>query len=261
MSNLPYTWHGAGSPLVLISGLGGKGTSWKPFLGRAAERFRVLTFDLRGSGLAPRLPRGATIRDLAEDVLQLLDKLGLRSAALVGRSMGGMIAQELALLAPERVSSLVLVSTTGRTDRHLASIFELWAHMAETRVPPAVRHRSSLLWCLGQAALEDDALVRSYLEWKGLTDRPDDYAIQARACAGHDALERLGALHARTLVVSGTDDRLTPPAHAEALAKALPRAELAYIPAAGHLPYREKHAEFASLALGFLSGDPSLRGG
>ena len=135
MIHLPYTWHGAGSPLVLISGLGGKGTSWQPFLGRATEHFRVLSFDLRGSGLAPRLPRGATIRDLAEDVLQLLDKLGVQSAALMGRSMGGMIAQELALLAPERVSSLVLVSTTGRADRHLASIFELWAHMAETRVP------------------------------------------------------------------------------------------------------------------------------
>jgi aminoacrylate hydrolase len=254
MTKLPHAWHGEGPPLVLISGLGGKGTSWKPFLAQAAKHFRVLTFDLRGSGLAPRLAEGTTIRDLAQDALRLLDAVDLHGAAIVGRSMGGMIAQELALLDPERVQRLVLVSTTGRADRHLASIFELWAQMAETRVPPAVRHRSSLLWCLGRAALEDDAMVRSYLEWKGTTDRPDDYAIQARACAAHDALERLGGVAARALVVSGTDDRLTPPAHAEALAKALPRAEVAYIPGAGHLPYLERQAEFASRVLGFLSG-------
>jgi pimeloyl-ACP methyl ester carboxylesterase len=254
MTELPHAWHGEGPPLVLISGLGGKGTSWKPFLEQAAQCFRVLTFDGRGSGLAPRLAEGATIRDLAEEALRLFDAVGLRCAAVAGRSMGGMIAQELALLAPDRISKLVLVSTTGRVDRHLASVFELWAYMAETRVRPEVRHRSSLLWCLGHAALENDALVRSYLEWKGVADRPDDYAIQARACAGHDALERLECVSAPALIVSGTDDRLTPPAHAEALAKALPGAELAYIPGAGHLPYLEMPAEFASLVLGFLTG-------
>jgi pimeloyl-ACP methyl ester carboxylesterase len=252
MTTLPHAWHGEGPPLVLISGLGGKGTSWRPFLDQAAKHFRVLTFDNRGSGLAPRLAEGTTIRDLAADALRLFDTLGLDRVALVGRSMGGMIAQELALLAPGRFPRLVLVSTTGRADRHLASVFELWAHMAERRVPPDVRHRSSLLWCLGHAALEDDVKVRSYLEWKSLTDRPDDYAIQARACAGHDALDRLGRVTARTLVVSGTDDRLTPPAHAEALAGALSGAEFGRIPGAGHLPYLEMQAEFESLVLGFL---------
>ena len=251
MTTLPYAWHGEGPPLALISGLGGKGTSWRPFLARAAEHFRVLTFDNRGSGLAPRLHAGATIRDLAEDALRLLDFLGLDRVALVGRSMGGMVAQELALLAPERLSCLVLVSTTARSDRHLAGVFELWAHMAESRVPPAVRHQSAMLWCLGSRALEDDASVRAYLEWKSRADRPDDYALQARACARHDALDRLPGLRVPTLVVSGTDDRLTPPAHAEELAKAIPGAELAYVPGAGHLPYLESPVEFASRVLPF----------
>jgi aminoacrylate hydrolase len=253
MTTLPHTWHGEGPPLVLLSGLGGKGTSWQPFLERAAQRHRILTFDGRGSGLAPRLAAGATIRDLAEEALDLLDAVGLERAPLVGRSMGGMVAQELALLAPDRFPRLVLVSTTARADRHLASVFELWAEMAEARVPPAVRHRSSLLWCLGRRALQNDARVQTYLDWKSRTDRPDDYAIQARACARHDALERLSSLAAPALVVTGTDDRLTPLAHAEALAKALPRAELACIPGAGHLPYLEMPAEFASLVLEFLS--------
>jgi aminoacrylate hydrolase len=260
MSILPHAWHGDGPPLVLVSGLGGKGTSWQFFLEGASRHFRVLTFDNRGAGLAPRLHTGTTIRDLAEDALRLFDHLGLPQAALVGRSMGGMIAQELALLDPGRVSRLVLVSTTGRSDVHLASVFELWAEMAESRVPADVRHRASLLWCLGREALEDEARVRAYLQWKRSTDRPDDYAIQARACARHDALARLPALAVPTLVVSGSDDRLTPPFHAEALAKAIPGAELAYVPGAGHLPYLEKPVAFASRVLGFL-GASDTKGG
>jgi len=251
---LPHQLHGEGPPLVLVSGLGGKGTSWQPFLDRAARHHRVLTFDSRGSGQAPPLDPGVRIADLAADALRLLDHLGLERVPVIGRSMGGMIAQEMALRAPERISRLVLVSTSARCDPHLASVFELWAEMAEQRVSPAVRYRSSLLWCLGRRALEDAAHVRAYLQWKERSDRPDDYAIQARACARHDALERLDALRVPTLVVGGTDDRLTPPAHAEALAKAIPGAELALLPGAGHLPYLEVPEAFASLVLDYLKG-------
>ena len=96
--------------------------------------------------------------------------------------------------------------------------------------------------------------VQAYLETKGNADRPVDYALQARASAEHDALEQLGALTCETLVVAGTDDRLTPAAHAEALAKRIPGAELAYVSGAGHLPYLECPDAFAETVLGFLSG-------
>ena len=75
MAKLPFTWHGDGPPLVLISGLGGKGTSWQSFLGEAARHFRVLTFDNLGAGVAPRLPAGATIRDLIAEELFVLEPI------------------------------------------------------------------------------------------------------------------------------------------------------------------------------------------
>jgi 3-oxoadipate enol-lactonase len=187
---LPYAWHGAGETLVLIAGLGAKGTSWQPFLDRAARSFRVLTFDNRGSGDAPPLAGPVAIRDMAHDALALLDRLGVERARIVGRSMGGMIAQELALLAPERVDRLVLVSTTARVDAHLGGVFALWADMAEQGVPAAIRHRSSLLWCLGSRAVAEEPRVRVYLEAKVHGERTRDYALQARACAEHDAQGR-----------------------------------------------------------------------
>jgi pimeloyl-ACP methyl ester carboxylesterase len=167
--------------------------------------------------------------------------------------MGGMIAQELALLAPERIRQLVLVSTTGRADPHLAAIFELWARLAELGIPAEVRHRTTMLWCLGARATAESSRARAYLRSKASADRPADYAIQARACAGHDALRRLSGLRIPTLVVAGTDDRLTPASHAEELARAIPGSRLLYIPGAGHLPYLEAPAAFETGVLEFLT--------
>jgi pimeloyl-ACP methyl ester carboxylesterase len=240
---------------VLIAGLGGKGTSWRPFLRSAARRHSVLTFDNRGSGSAPPAARGVTIRDFAHDLLDLLDALGVASARLVGRSMGGMIAQEAALLAPERVERLVLVSTTGQCDPHLAEVFLLWAAMAQSGVPLTLRHQSAMLWCLGREAMEKEAIVSAYLESKQRGDRPEDYARQALACAEHDALDRLRGLRVPTLVVAGDDDRLTPLAHARALVQAIPGAALETVPGAGHLPYLESPERFEAAVLGFLGAD------
>jgi pimeloyl-ACP methyl ester carboxylesterase len=208
---------------VLIAGLGGKGTSWRPFLARAAERHRVLTFDLRGSGRADPIDGGTTIRALAAEVLE----------------------------------RLVLVSTSGRCDPHPSEVFLLWARMAELGVPPEIRHKSSMLWCLGADALSDPAGRRAYLLAQREGDRPADYAAQSRACAAHAALDRLHRLRAPTLVVAGGDDRLPPLAHAEALAQAIPGAELEVIPGAGHLPYLESPDRFAERALAFLAAGTS----
>ena len=257
---LPYRWHGGpGDVLVLIAGLGAKGTSWHPFLETAARSFAVLTFDNPGAGQSPRLCEPVSIADLAGQVVDLLDHLGVRRAHVVGRSMGGMIAQELALLAPERVDRLVLASTTGRPESHLTEVFRLWAQMAALRLPTAIRHRCSLLWCLGDEALASNARVRSYLRARASSDRPEEYALLAEACARHDSLDRLGSLRVPTLVVSGTDDRLMPAANAKALASAIPGSELCWIPGAGHLAYLETPARFAAEVLDFLTHERGAR--
>jgi len=251
---VPHQWHGAGPPLLLIAGLGARGTSWHPFLEHATRYHRVLTFDNRGAGAAPAFDGPVSIRDLARDVLDLLDDLGIERIPVMGRSLGGMIAQELALLAPERVSRLVLVSTTGRVDPHLRELFTLWAQLAEVGAPPELRHRSSLLWCLSPAVQTPE--VQTYLRARIRADRPEDYALQAWACAAHDAIERLKGLRIPTLVVCGENDRFMPTPHARALAAAIPRSRLRCIPGVGHLAYLESPDRFAAEVLGFLAARP-----
>jgi 3-oxoadipate enol-lactonase len=250
--DLPYSWHGSGEPLVLIAGLGAKGTSWRPFLERAASEFRVLTFDNRGCGAAPPLSGPTSIRAFAREALALLDQLGVERAPVIGRSMGGMIAQELAAMAPERVERLVLVSTTARVDPHLRHLFELWADLAERGVDAELRHRSSLLWCLGARAVAQNRHVQSYLAAKVSGERTRDYVLQARACAEHDAVERLAELRVPTLVVAGSEDRFTPREHARQLAEAIPGSQLRWIPGTGHLSYLEDPERFAAAVLPFV---------
>ena len=102
-----------------------------------------------------------------------------------------------------------------------------------------------MLWCLGSAAAADESLVAHYLRGKLLGDRPRDYALQARACAAHDALGRLRRLAVPSLVIAGGDDRLMPARHAEALAKA--------IPDAGHLVHLEAPDAFSREVMRFLA--------
>lgn len=250
---LPYEWHGSGPPLLLLSGLGAKGTSFHPFLGMAAARFRVLTPDLRGSGRAGPLAPGATLRDMAADVAELLEALDLGPLPVVGRSMGGMIAQELALLAPDQLAALVLASSTAHADPHLAALFRLLADMSDARIPPELRHRTSLLWALGPTALAERETVRAYLDARVRNDRPGDYAIQALACAAHDTRARLASVEIPTLVLAGSEDRFMPTRHALTLARALARAELRFIPGAGHLAYLEEPESFAEAVFEFLA--------
>ena len=217
----------------------------------------MVTYDCRGAGASAPLDGPIAIRDLARDALALLDHLGLERIPVIGRSMGGMIAQELALLAPSRVERLVLVSTSGRVDAHLREVFLHWAELAEAGVAARLRHRESMLWCLGSTATADETLVAPYLRGKLLGDRPRDYALQARACAAHDTLRRLRRLALPALVIAGGDDRLMPVQHAEALAKAIPGAELAVIREAGHLVHLEAEDAFTREVMRFLAAGGS----
>ena len=135
------------------------------------------------------------VRDLAIHALRLLDALELETVPVIGRSFGGMVAQELALLAPHRVSRLVLVSTTGRSDAHLREVFCLWARMAELGLPAELRRQASLLWCVGREALEHAPSLREYLRARSGIDRPAEYALLARAAR---AGERIVTLDGQT---------------------------------------------------------------
>src|SRR5581483_8431240 len=121
-----YVEAGAGEPLVLVMGLGGDHLAWGFQLRPFAERYRVIAFDNRGAGRtdAPDVPYTTPL--MASDTLALMDTLGIERAHVLGVSMGGMIAQEMALAAPERIHTLHLACTLARPDTYLRALLDAW---------------------------------------------------------------------------------------------------------------------------------------
>ena len=221
--------HGAGPSLLLIHGLGYARWGWEPVVEPLARSFDVLLFDNRGIGESDAPPGPYTVTQLAEDAVQVLDEAGVERAHVVGTSLGGMVAQELALGWPERVERLVLAATTPGGAK---------AFPMPRRTVELMQARASLREYV-ENALEPDArpeVVDRILEHRERTAQPfDAWAAQAAAGASFDAHDRLGALAAPTLVQHGDGDLVVDPRNADLLAAAIPDARVSVYAGAGHL--------------------------
>jgi 3-oxoadipate enol-lactonase len=249
---LAYELLGDGPPLLLIQGLGYGGRGWGPVLEPLAEDFTVVAFDNRGFG-ASDVPAGPySIRELAEDARAVLDAAGLERAHVVGASLGGMVAQELALAYPERVDRLVLACTTPGGDASFPMPARTVSLMLEApAMPPDVALRKFAENAVGADGRKE--LIDRIVAYR-TTNPPDPAGWQSQAAAGatHDALDRLEAIKAPTLVVHGTEDAVVDPRNSELLADRISGARLELLPGCGHLPFWEEPETFTSLIREFL---------
>jgi 3-oxoadipate enol-lactonase len=249
---LAYEVLGDGPPLLLIQGLGYGCRGWGPLLDLLAEDFSVAAFDNRGFGGSDVPPGPYSVGELVEDARAVLDAAGFERAHVVGASLGGMIAQELALAHPERVDRLVLACTTPGGLRSYPMPAKTVSLMLEApKLPPEVALRRFVENALGQG--ESAELVERIVAYR--TANPPDlggWQSQAAAGATHDALDRIGALKAPTLVVHGTEDAVVDPRNADLLVERIPGARLELLPGCGHLLFWEEPKRFATLAKGFL---------
>ena len=221
--------HGAGPALLLIHGLGYARWGWEPVVEPLARSFDVLLFDNRGIGGSDAPPGPYTAAQMAEDAVRVLDEAGVERAHVVGTSLGGMVAQELALGWPERVERLVLASTTPGG----AQAFPMPQRTVELMAAGASLREYV------ENALEPDPdpkLVDRILGHRERTAQPfEAWAAQAAAGAGFDAHDRLGALAAPTLVQHGDGDVVVDPRNAGLLADAIPDARVSIYAGCGHL--------------------------
>jgi pimeloyl-ACP methyl ester carboxylesterase len=256
-AEIAYFVEGSGeSTLLLVMGLGATSADWGEILpARLAERHRVVAFDHRGTGASSR-PNGAfSLEDLARDALAVLDDVGAKKAHVVGLSMGGMIAQLLALDHPERVEKLVLLSTHCGGSQAVMPFPELAAHLFPAPGTPAdvvVRTRLQAIAAPGWAAKNGEEIERRVASALASRMSMRTYRAQMEAILASDRYARLEEISAPTLVVHGDVDPLVPYPNGEILARRIPGARLVTLSGVGHLPMWEAPVETARSVLEFL---------
>lgn len=249
-----YEIHGAGGePVVLIQGLGANRMFWQPNLPALAAKHRILLLDYRGSGDTDKPNEAYSTAQFADDIAALMEAVGFPRAHVVGRSMGGCIAQWLGIAHPDKVRSLILAATWGRADGMLRQALESWANLLE-RAGTEGLFEQAFLWCYTRDFFEpENAAALSALKTLVGGNRPpaDAFRRQSRAGQAHDALERLAAIRTPTLVVVGQEDILTPRKFSEELAARIRGAELRVLPGLGHAFYEQAPPVFNELAEAF----------
>ena len=227
---LHHERRGRGEPLLLVTGFAISAAVFEPVLDAYAARWDCITYDNRGAGRSPAPLRPTSMPELAADAAALLDRLGLESAHVYGVSMGGMIAQELAIRFPERVRGLVLGATTPGGPRAVRpTLGELRSLAGALRAD-----RAAHLFSPAFRAEHPEEVRRLLALFVRHRPSPQGLLSQGLATVYHDTVSRLAGIEAPTLVLHGDQDAMAPLANARLLAERIPDAELALLPGAGH---------------------------
>lgn len=249
-----YESLGDGVPLLLIEGIPGTVPDWYPFANYLAQDFKVVLFDNRGSGRSDMPQEWYSMSQMASDAAGLLDSIGIARANVFGVSMGGMIAQELAINFPQRIERLVLGCTHCGGPATIRPAPAVEAAFALETEDWAVRIRNLAPFAFSERfARERPEVLAEFIAKKSLDVQPYfAYRRQIGAVIRHDTSGRLARIVSPTLVLTGTVDRTLAPQNSQVLHEKIPNSELATIEGAGHLFFIEEPEQTLKILRSFL---------
>ena len=251
---LYYEVQGEGEPLLCVAGLTCDTLVWIPQVQAFAAAHRTVIFDNRDAGQSSMADGEYEIADMARDALALADHLELDTFHLLGVSMGGAIAQEIALQAPDRIRTLTLAVTFPAGSAYARRLAEVWS--ARLREISYEQHVDELMLLNHSEGFYDHPEMVEFIRAAMLNNPhpqpPEAFTRQIAACGRHDARHRLGSLSMPTQVIGGEHDILVPVWKSKEIAELVPGSKLTILPGAPHGLSVERAEEFNTLVLDFI---------
>jgi len=253
-----YEVEGAGEPLILIRGFGSNADHWHPQVVAFSPHFRVVTFDNRGIGRSGKPDVPYSISMMADDAVGILDGIGISGAHVLGLSMGGMIAQNIAVRYPEKVNALVLTCTHCGGDHAIRAREEVQKNFADFIYNGSLEAGQKAIKSLfaEKTFTEAPEIFQRYQEISGkFPSDIDTLRRQREAIAAHDAWDDLPNIQAPTLILTGSEDAVVPAENSDILAERIPDAQLKIFEGGGHQFLIEQADAFNQTVLDFLNPD------
>lgn len=257
--NLYYEIHGTGEPLVMINGYADNTRHWFRQLPELAQECKVIVFDNRGAGRSDKPDIPYAMQMFAQDISDLLESLKIDAANVYGVSMGGMIAQEFALIYPNKVINLILGCTTCGGSHLVMPDADIVAFLLDEErlkrlTPEEAAREMFAITCTQEFIVNNPDVAAGYIN-ATVENAPPAYSLkrQADAILAHDTYERLPQIKAPTLVIAGSADKIMPVENSKLLASRIPDAELIILNNAGHGFFYEAADQANKTILDFLA--------
>lgn len=251
-----YEQHGSGDDLILIGGLSADHQVWKSSLRIFSKHFRVLIFDSRGAGQSSAPDMLYSIELMASDTIQLMQHLRIQKAHIVGHSMGGCIAQQIAISHPTFLNKLVLVGSRAKRSELASLLLNMKLKLQKENISDELLAEYVMPFLFSESFLKNKLNVKGFIQWTLQNKHPQSllgYEKQLHAVKDFNSSQQLSKILAETLIIIGDADILVPEKAAQEMVNLMPNATLNIIPDCAHMPHVEQAKIFAESVLTFLT--------